>query len=53
MWDAISVDEDTKCKATVCYYAQRGDCDMDGAAGTDATSVAVWTEKVWQTLPST
>jgi hypothetical protein len=42
-----SVNEDTKCKAAVCYYAQRGNCDMDGAAGDDANSVAVWTEKVF------
>jgi hypothetical protein len=43
----ISVNEATKCKAAVCYYAQPGNCGMSGAAGTDADSVAVWTEKVF------
>ena len=42
-----SVNEATKCKAAVCYYAQPGNCGMSGAAGTDADSVAVWTEKVF------
>ena len=43
----ISVNEAMKCKAAVCYYAQPGNCGMSGAAGTDADSVAVWTEKVF------
>lgn len=39
------MDEDTKRQAAACYYAQRGICDMDGAAGTDADNVSAWTEK--------
>jgi hypothetical protein len=42
-----SVNEATKCKAAVCYYAQPGNCGMSGAVGMDADSVAVWTEKVF------